>query len=118
MSDAPYREHAEATNVCPRCAEMDARRDAIMARLNQAATYLMRFLLCMLMVAHSCTATVALASVMGGAVALFYGVLGVAAMGGFAAGVVSYDRPAAVSWIIAWTRLTAVSWAVFVWSMN
>lgn len=118
MNGTPYREPSDTDRVCPRCAERDARRDAIMARLNQAATYLMRFLLCMLMVAHSCTATVALASVMGGAVALFYGVLGVAAMGGFAAGVVSYDRPAAVSWIIAWTRLTAVSWAVFVWSMN
>jgi hypothetical protein len=118
VNGTPYRELPDTERVCQRCAERDARRDAIMARLTQAATYLMYFSLCMLMAAHWSTATVALASVMGDAVALIYAVLGMAAMGGVFAGAVGRDRSVAVPCLVTWTRLTSVSWAVFVWSMK
>lgn len=117
MSDTPYREPAETTNVCPRCVEWDSRKSAVLAWLSRAATYLLRALLATLMGVHWFVSNDAVETARGSVLAAALGLVGFFMMMGVHCGVAIRDRSLVLFFLATWAIVVSSSWAVVTWSM-
>lgn len=118
MSDTPYREPCESTGVCPRCAERDARNDAVAAWLSRAATYALRAALAAVMLAHWFIANDVIAHEFGHVSAVVVATISFGMMIGVFCGTVIRDRSFALFFLATWAIVVSSPWAIVSWRMQ